>query len=496
MRWLGTFCLESLRWRQQGVGIKTATSFASRRGGWTKEGRSTAGALIIAFGRPLLNQYPWMGSGRDKIGGLPEWCSIDLTSRDGHARGETWDNPPVDREDGWMNRASLVIRILPSAGGLDRISVSPRAVRRIRSSLAWLAVATVALVHSFRVASCSADSAEPMVRWERAEQHMGATFTIVLCGRDQPTADAALDASFDRIRELDVILSNYKKASELNRLCLGSPHDEPQPVSVDLFRVLKRADLTSRQSDGAFDVTVGPLTRLWRQTRRTRVWPSNDRLQEAQAAVGYDAIRLDESRQAVQLLRPSMQLDLGGIGAGYALDEVADLLIRRGFENFMIDGSGDIRVSGSPPDRQAWRIAIGGLREGDPEEAYLMLRDKSVATSGDLHQYFEFEGQRYSHLIDSKTGVGLTVPSSVTVIAPDGITADVWSSTVALMGIERGMDCVLKHPEWGLEVRATWLEGNQRRSRETPGFAAYRDDSSASRESSNSPDEGKVRSNN
>ncbi len=437
-----------------------------------------------------------MDSGRDKIGGLPSWCSVDLTSCDGHASRETWDDPPVDRDDGWMNRVRFVIQILQRAVWLDGVPAFLRAAQRNRSSRAWLAIATLALVHGFGVLACAADSEEPMGRWERSEQHMGATFTIVLCGRDKPAADAALDASFDRIRELDAILSNYKKASELNRFCLGSPHGEPQPVSLDLFRVLKRADLTSRQSDGAFDVTVGPLTRLWRQTRRTRVWPSSDRLQEAQAAVGYDAIRLDESRQAVKLLRPSMQLDLGGIGAGYALDEVADLLVRRGFENFMIDGSGDIRVRGAPPGRQAWRIAIGGLREGDPEEAYLMLRDKSVATSGDLYQYFEFEGQRYSHLIDPKTGVGLTVPSSVTVIAPDGITADTWSSTVALMGIERGIDCVLKHPEWGLEVRATWLEGNQRRSRETPGFAAYREDSSASGDSSISPDEGNVRSTN
>lgn len=440
--------------------------------------RGIVGALIIAFGRPRLNQYPRSLVWRGKMGGQIHFrCSGDLT----HGADD-------------MNQATCERRCLVDAMRdtarvltLSPRRKTPRPWKTSKTICRWLALIVGSL--GVLAMATATRAAESMQRWERTEQHMGSAFTVVLYGTDERRANDSLRAAFERIQQLDASLSNYKTASELNRLCQGAPHEQPRVVSDDLFRVLQRADEASRQSDGAFDVTIGPLTRLWRQTRRTRVWPSSDRLKDAQAAVGFESIRLDDSRRTVQFMRSRMQLDLGGIGAGYAVDQIADLLMRRGFDRFLIDGSGDIRAAGAPPNRDAWRVAIGGLRRGDPEDAYLLLRDRSVATSGDLHQYFEFNGQRYSHLIDPQTGVGLTVPSSVTVIARDCVSADIWSSTVALMGIERGIERVREHPEWGLEVRATWLEGEQRRTRETAGFAAYCDERSPS-------DAGSVRSTN
>src|SRR5262249_35613245 len=150
----------------------------------------------------------------------------------------------------------------------------------------------------------------PLARYEYAEPHMGTRFKIVFYAADEETAKLASKAAFARIAELDGIMSDYRPTSELMRLCAKAAA-EPVAVSEDLFVVLEKALAVSRQSDGAFDITVGPVVRLWRIARRTQQLPDKDALAKALALVGYQNIKLDAKNRTVQLLKPGMQLDLG-----------------------------------------------------------------------------------------------------------------------------------------------------------------------------------------
>src|SRR5579871_4953370 len=170
-------------------------------------------------------------------------------------------------------------------------------------------------IYSIVIAACG--FAQPLARHEFTEPHMGTRFKIVFYAADEETAKRASKAAFARIAELDGIMSDYRASSELMQLCAKAGGD-PVKVSDDLFTVLEKAVAVSRNSDGAFDVTVGPVVRLWRIARRTQQLPDKDALAKALALVGYQNIKLDAKNRSVQLLKPGMQLDLGGIAKGYA----------------------------------------------------------------------------------------------------------------------------------------------------------------------------------
>ena len=191
--------------------------------------------------------------------------------------------------------------------------------------------------------------AEPaLTRYTFSEPHMGTRFRIIVYAPDQDTARKAAKDAFARIASLDATMSDYDPTSELMRLCAkaGGP---PVPVSAELFFVLSRAQEVSRQSDGAFDVTVGPVVKLWRQARKLRKLPDPEQLAEARALVGWRNVRLDKDKRTVQLLKAGMQLDLGGIAKGYAADEALAVLKKHGLDRALVAAGGDIAVSGPPP---------------------------------------------------------------------------------------------------------------------------------------------------
>ena len=262
------------------------------------------------------------------------------------------------------------------------------------------------------------------MRFEFVEPHMGTQFKIIVYAMDQEAARKAVRAAFDRIASLDASMSDYKDTSELMKLCAKSGGD-PVKVSDDLFFVLTKAVEASAKSDGAFDVTVGPIVRLWRRARRTRKLPDAEELKKALALVGYKNIKLDAKERTVQLLKPGMLLDLGGIAKGYAGDEAQKVLKKHGITSALVAAGGDIVVSAAPPGTAGWKIEIEPL---DPAEKanpkHLLLKDAAVSTSGDVNQHVEIDGVRYSHIVDPKTGLGLTGQRSVTVVAPNGITSD------------------------------------------------------------------------
>jgi thiamine biosynthesis lipoprotein len=293
-----------------------------------------------------------------------------------------------------------------------------------------------------------------------------------LYAEDVGSANSAARAAFDRIEALNHIMSDYDPASELMRLCreAGATADGPGPattISRELAIVLRTADRLARRTDGAFDVTVGPYVRLWRRARRQHRLPSEQRLAEARAATGYQFLRVGCSSDisdatTAQLLRPSMRLDLGGIAKGYAADEALRTLKTAGIDRALIDAGGDIVVSGPPPGTAGWLVGIARLDpDGEPTQ-FLRLAHGAVATSGDAWQHVVIDGRRYSHIVDPRTGLGLSERSSVTVVAPDGMTADSLATAVSVLGPTAGVRLIEATPETAVLV--VYLEDQQIRT--------------------------------
>jgi thiamine biosynthesis lipoprotein len=283
-------------------------------------------------------------------------------------------------------------------------------------------------------------AAEPaLARYEFNEPHMGTRFQITLYAPDKTAAQKAAQAAFQRIAELDGIMSDYRPTSELMRLCQKAG-GKPVPVSEDLFFVLSKAQEVSRLSDGAFDVTVGPVVRLWRLARRTRKLPDPEKLAEARAMVGYRMVKLDPKARTVQLAKKGMRLDLGGIAKGYSADAALEVLRKNGVTRALIAAGGDIAVSAKPPASKGWKVGIAPLENpNNRPKRYLLMEHMAVSTSGDAEQYVEIGGKRYSHIVDPKTGIGLVGRMSVTVVARRGIDSDSLTKVVAVLGAERGL---------------------------------------------------------
>lgn len=268
---------------------------------------------------------------------------------------------------------------------------------------------------------------------------MGVPWTVTLHDATEAAGAAAVDAALDEVERLDAILSDYRPDSELGRLSAAAPTPRPVAVGEDLWRVLERAVAIRDSSAGAFDPTVGPLTTLWRQARRTGRLPPPARLAEALAATGPGTLRLVPATRSVELLRPGMRLDLGGIGMGYAIDRVLALLAARGVTAALVDASGDVGASGPPPGAEGWRVRVDPI-PGVPEAAggALLLAHAAITTSGDARQAVVIDGRRYSHVVDPRTGLGIAGPAAVTVIAPDATAADALATAANVLGPVRG----------------------------------------------------------
>jgi thiamine biosynthesis lipoprotein len=298
------------------------------------------------------------------------------------------------------------------------------------------------LVFSVLCSSTVARAEDPF-RFEYEQQHMGTKFRIVLFAADKAAADRAADVAFERVAELNRIMSDYDPKSELMQLCqqFDEPDHPPVKVSPELFFVLSKGQELAKKSDGAFDMTVGPMVRLWRIARRTQKMPDEKELAEAKAKVGYQKMELNERERAVRLLVPGMRLDLGGIAKGYAADEAQAVLKKQSIKSALVAAGGDIAMSDAPPNSPGWKIGIEPLTKDSPRR-YLRLHNAAVSTSGDAEQFTLINGVRYSHIIDPKTGLGLTGRRSVTVVATQGIDSDSMTKAVMILPPEKAMAMV------------------------------------------------------
>jgi thiamine biosynthesis lipoprotein len=303
----------------------------------------------------------------------------------------------------------------------------------------------VAAVLSTAFATVADDEGLQKFVYEKAE--MGLPFRISMYAPDEATAKAAADAAYDRISVLNGIFSDYDSDSELSRLSQTSGQGKAVHLSTPLWEVLVRAQEYAARSDGAFDITVGPLVSLWRRARHKQELPSPALIAEMKARVGYKNLRLDPEHHTAELLIPEMRLDLGAIAKNYAVEDAIKVLKQHGITRALVGGSGDMAASDAPPGQPGWRIEVAPLdAPGAPPPQVIYLKNYGIATSGDIFQHVEIEGKRYSHIVDPRTGYGLTDHSLVTVVAPDSMIANGLTTAISVLGPERGLKLVEATP--------------------------------------------------
>ena len=259
---------------------------------------------------------------------------------------------------------------------------------------------------------------------------MGSPFNIVLYANDSVKASALAAQCFQLVDSLNNIFSDYLPASELNKISATAGNGgTPVPVSPAMLDILLRSKEAYKKSSGTFDITIGPLIKLWRQARKEHTFPEDSIIKKTLLLTGFKYIHIDTAAKTVSLTKHGIQLDLGGIAKGYTAQQVIDLLKQNGIAQALVDAGGDIATSDAPPAAKGWTIGINvpeTMEDLLPKK--IVLHDMAVATSGDVYQYLEHEGKRYSHITDPRTGYGVTSLRNVTVIAKDGATAD-WLAT-------------------------------------------------------------------
>lgn len=289
---------------------------------------------------------------------------------------------------------------------------------------------------------CAAGEEPRAPVWERQEYRqvcMGVQARIVLWTRDRDLGVQAAREAFARLAQVERALSDWLVDGELARLEARAGQG-PVAASDDLLGCLERALELAEACDGAFDPTVGALTRLWRAARASGVEPAAGALEAARTSVGWRGVRLDGAARTIELTHAGTRLDLGGIGKGFGADAALATLAEHGVERALVALAGDMALGAPPPDRAGWRIEAPEVAE------VLELARCGVSTSGDREQSFELDGERTSHLLDPTTGVGVVGRPAVTVVAPDATTADGLASALEIVGPQRDGDLRAAYP--------------------------------------------------
>ena len=293
-------------------------------------------------------------------------------------------------------------------------------------------------------------SAQKAERLGYAEMHMGVPFRISVYGSDKVAANTAVAKAYKRIAALNQVFSDYEATSEVTEL-RKQPVGQPTTVSADMASLLARSLAVSRQTAGAFDVSCGPLVRQWRRARRRKRLPEPDLLKKALNQSGYQKLQL--SGRELTFKTEGMRLDFGAIAKGYACDEALRILREAGLSSALIDGGGDIVVGDPPPGKPGWRVQIEADKQDKGAGLVLVLANQAVATSGDRYRFVEIDGVRYSHIVDPRTGTGLTSRLTVTVVAENATDADAFASAVSVLGNKKGLLLIQSMPKVACLVR-------------------------------------------
>lgn len=293
---------------------------------------------------------------------------------------------------------------------------------------------------------------------------MGSRFEITVVAEDSITANNHIDTAVLEITRIENLISSWDKnsqTSEINR----NAGIQPIKIDADLFNLIERALGISKLTDGAFDISYASMDRIWKFDGSMKAMPSNEEIQNAVAKVGFENILLNKDSSTVFLKTKGMKIGFGAIGKGYAADKAKALLIEKGVTSGIINASGDMNTWGKQPDGSEWKVAITNPLNKNKAFALLPISNGAVVTSGNYEKYVTFEGKRYSHIIDPRTGLPSSGIISVTVFAPKAELADALATSVFVMGKEVGLDRINQLPK--IECIIIDEEGNISKSKNT-----------------------------
>lgn len=320
-----------------------------------------------------------------------------------------------------------------------------------------IAVSLVLLVVCFRPVSSA--SQEQQVMYQEARRLMWTTFEIVAYGPERARLAEAAEAAFKEIDRLDRQMSNYSDESELTYINRNAAREDVI-VEKELFDFLKLALDYSRNTDGMFDITVGPLMKAWGFFDKNGRVPKDSELKSVLACVGSKHVSLNERTHTVRFDREGVELDLGGIAKGYAVDRAAEILRASGVTSaFITSGSSSICAIGLPPGRAAWRVEVSDPLDRSRKIEAIELKDQSISTSGCHEKTFEVDGKSYCHIMDPRIGRPIEGLLSATVITQSGIEAEALSKALMVMGIAKAREFLKTRPH----VRAILCYGQPER---------------------------------
>ncbi len=276
--------------------------------------------------------------------------------------------------------------------------------------------------------------------FRRQEHLMGNRFVLGVVGDHQKKADDALSLAVKEIQRIESLFSTYQEKSIINEINRNAGK-KPIKVSEEVFQLIRRAQKISNLTDGAFDLSYGSLdTNFWNFNQQMTQLPNPVDAQKSVDLINFRNIELDENSYSVLLKKEGMRVGFGGIGKGYAADRAKQVLNQSGFENGLVNASGDLCAWGKDEKGEDWKIALSNPDAPLEVLAEIPLRNYAVATSGTYEKFVWIDGVKYSHTINPKTGFPVHGIKSVSVIAPFAELADALTTPVAVMGVEAGMN--------------------------------------------------------
>jgi thiamine biosynthesis lipoprotein len=298
---------------------------------------------------------------------------------------------------------------------------------------------------------------------------MGTVASVTAVAKDPTTTAAAVRAGYARLDDVNRLMSDYRDDSEIGRLN-RAPAGQALMVSPETFHVIEKALAVSEASGGAFDVTCRPIVQLWKEAGNRGSVPDRGAIDEALARVGWRKVKLDPATHSLALAGNGTQIDLGAIAKGYALDLAAEAMRKAGATACLVRAGGDVLAMGTSETGKPWRIGIQHpFQEG--LFGYLGLTDRAVATSGKQLRFVIIDGKRYSHIVDPRTGRPAEQAPSVTVIGPDGLTADAWATAFSVLTVSEGQALAARLKD--IEVLWIWGSTDDIHTVRTPGFDRY-----------------------
>jgi thiamine biosynthesis lipoprotein len=307
-------------------------------------------------------------------------------------------------------------------------------------------------------------------KYSYSEMKMGSPFHIIIVSTDSVKANHLARKSFQLIDSLNHIFSNYDSSSELSKInaAAGLLPYKMSPAMLDLVQKSQHAYI---QSKGAYDISIGPLSSLWRNARKAKLFPEASTVLATKKLVGLNQVKINKRLGTIFLPNANMQLDFGGIAKGYIAQWVINFLKANGIQQALVDAGGDIVMSGAPLNQQGWLIGVNLPETTDQLlNKKLQLSNCSVATSGDVYQFIEYKGVKYSHIINPLTGYGVTNLRNVTIVAKTGATADWLATACSILPIKEAKQLAISHQA---ALLITTLKNGKLVFEATPNFKNY-----------------------